>query len=250
VNHWAFGCICCAAAALILAYRSTRDHQGALNALAALRERGAPVNRYAFNAALRVCADAAAVDDALSLLGELRALGAAQQAKQDGQQQQQQQGRMQHGKPPSKQARQQVAACGEAAYGSSSLPPHSSRPDAASNAACDPDEADDLRTDCRSYSAALAAVTAAGRHALATRLHAWLREDGLVPDAPLCTQLLACYAQAGRAREAQRLFDEMLAGEGRRGLAAWLRRRARLTGICVWAIARYGKRHNASPAVL
>ena len=49
----------------------------------------------------------------------------------------------------------------------------------------------------------------------AAQLQRWMAEDGVAPDAPLCTQLLSCYAAGGQAGAAQQLVDAMAAGGSR-----------------------------------
>ena len=155
-----------------------------MSALADLRQRGVAADRYAFNAAIRVCADAGADDEALRLLGTLREAAAAERAAAAGHAVQQQ------GHRPA------------ARHGGSG-----GRSSVSSAAGA-------MQPDCRSYSAALAAIEAAGRPHRAVQLQRWMEEDGVTPDAMLCTQFLACYAAAGQAAAAQHLFDSMAAGEG------------------------------------
>lgn len=175
----------------MLCYRSTADHRAAVAALADLRQRGVAADRYAFNAAIRVCADAGADDEALRLLGALREAAAAERAAASGL------GVQPRGQP---QAATRHGSSGEGAVSSAS----SSR--------------GVMQPDCRSYSAALAAIEAAGRQHRAVQLQRWMEEDGVVPDATLCTQFLACYAAAGQAAAAQHLFDLMAAGARGLGL--------------------------------
>ncbi len=155
-----------------------------MSALADLRQRGVAADRYAFNAAIRVCADAGADDEALRLLGTLREAAAAERAAAAGLAVQQQ------GHRPA------VRHAGSGGRSSASCTVGAMQPD------------------CRSYSAALAAIEAAGRPHRAVQLQRWMEEDGVTPDAMLCTQFLACYAAAGQAAAAQHLFDAMAAGEG------------------------------------
>lgn len=184
-----------AASALILCYRSTADQRGASAALAELLRRGAPLNRYAFNAAMRVAADAGDADEALRLLGQLRELGTRDaHAVVAGERRQQREQR------PREEARGEGGSAQPCAGGSAAA-------------------GGGLWPDVRSYSAVLAALAAAGKQAHAARVHGWMEEDGVRPDPPLCTQLLACFAAAGQAQRAQRLFDAMLAGgQGRSAL--------------------------------
>lgn len=171
----------------MLAYRSTADHQAALKALEDLRSRRVALTRHAYNAAVRVCADAGAVDDALRLLAALRS---AATAEQQGPQRDHralpagaaQQGRQAGGRRRLPQPQQEERPLGE------------------------------LRTDCRSYSAALAAVAAACTWNRVPQLHRWMQEDGVVPDAPLATQLLSAYAAGGQASAAQGVFDSLAPG--------------------------------------
>lgn len=172
----------------MLCYRSTADHRAAVAALADLRQRGVKADRYAFNAAIRVCADAGADEEALRLLGTLREAAAAERAAAARAAQQQ-------GHHP---ALHQGGGGGARGSGGST--------------------AGAMQPDCRSYSAALAALEAAGRPHRAVQLQRWMEDDEVVPDAMLCTQFLACYAAAGQAPAAQHLFDLMAAGEQ----SAWL----------------------------
>ena len=167
----------------MLCYRSTADHAAAVAALEDLQQRGVAADRYAYNAAIRVCADAAADDEALRLLGALRSAAAAEREAAAGQ--------------PEQAGRRRGASGGAwrsqgSGWGA-------------------------LQPDCRSYSAALAAVAAAGRPRRALRLQQWMEEDGVEPDERLCTQFLSCYAAAGQAGAAQQLFDSLAAGAGRAG---------------------------------
>ena len=187
-----------------MSYRCTADHTAAIAALEALLQQqgggGAThVNRYAFNAAIRVCADAGAADEALRLLCQLRQLAAERRAQAQGQ----------------GQAGGEAGAAAASSSGSSrnAAPGNSTAGSDGSSSGSGGEDADDeLRTDCRSYSAALAAVVAGGRWNRAPQLHRWMAEDGVRPDAPLCTQLLACYAAVGQAGAAQQLLDSMAAG--------------------------------------
>ncbi|KAL4447764.1 hypothetical protein ABPG75_004983 [Micractinium tetrahymenae] len=189
-----------AGAALVLAYRSTADHQAALQALEDLQRRGVALTRHAYNAAVRVCADAGAADDALRLLAALRcaAAGQAQEAEQPAQQ-----GQPGGGQQQGQQA-QQPGQRTQRRQGQQAQPPSG-----------------ELHTDCRSYSAALAAVAAAGKWNRAPQLHRWMEEDGVVPDAPLATQLLAAYAAGGQAGAAQGVFDGLPSAGVRPNRSHW-----------------------------
>ena len=210
-----------AGAALVLCYRSTADHAAAEAALQDLQARGVAVDRYAFNAAIRVAADAGAADAALRLLGRLRELAAAERQRQ---QQRQQQQRWHEQWEQVQQQRQQPVEPGVVPSGSTTTSAggnctsnSSGSTSSSSTGGPDAPASSELRTDCRSYSAALAAVAAAGKYNRAAQLHRWMREDGVRPDAPLCTQLLACYAAGGQPQAVQQLFDEMAAGGSRGG---------------------------------
>lgn len=174
----------------MLSYRSTADHQAALQALTDLQRRGVALTRHAYNAAMRVCADAGAVDEALRLLEMLRSAAADERRRlQPGGLEGREPG---GGQQPGRQA-------GEQHLGQQQVHGQQQRSGA-------------LHTDCRSYSAALAAVAAAGKWNRAAQLHRWMEEDGVAPDAPLATQLLSAYAAGGQAGAAQGVFDGLAAG--------------------------------------
>lgn len=173
-------------AALVLSYRSTADYRGAISALEDLVARGVAVDRYAWNAAIRVCADAGAAEPALRLLGRLRT--AAEQQQQQGKEK----GVAQELQHAEQRQPGSTSRCTGSGGGSSGR--------------------GELHTDVRSYSAALAATAAAGMWNRGAQLHRMMREDGIMPDLPLATQLLSCYAAVGQAGAAQQLFDAMAAG--------------------------------------
>jgi pentatricopeptide repeat protein len=66
-----------AAAALLKTYRAAGDLPGALTALEEIQKRGCPVNQYAHNIVLRLCADLGDADGAMAVLGALRASASA-----------------------------------------------------------------------------------------------------------------------------------------------------------------------------
>lgn len=161
-----------AAAALLKTYRRTRDVQAALGVLAELQRRQ-PVNEYAFNVVLRLCADVGAADEALAVVQQLRGLArGAAAAEGQGQQRGWEEG-------------------GHGAGAAQAAP----------------------RPDCRTYSAALAAVARAERWECVAQLRQWMVEERVQPDATLYAQLLACHAAVGKHRAAEEVFAEMSAGE-------------------------------------
>jgi hypothetical protein len=221
----------------VLCYRSTADHRGAQAALQALLDHRFPLNRYAFNAAIRVCADAAAADDALALLTRLRELAARERQglplwDQAGE------------SDDPQQPRQSSGGGGDAAAAAAANSSDCGGGVRASGGSSE------LHTDCRSYSAALAAVAAQGQWNRATQLHRWMVEDGVQADAHLCTQLLSCYSAAGQAAAAQRLFDSMLLGGLGHGVWASICGPAacplQLPAACVHG-TRVCTRHNPAP---
>lgn len=66
-----------AAAALLKPFRAAGNLELTLKTLQELQRTCTPLNRYAYNIALRACADAAAFDEALALLEQIRALKSA-----------------------------------------------------------------------------------------------------------------------------------------------------------------------------
>jgi pentatricopeptide repeat protein len=193
-----------AAAALLKAFRAAGDLAGARAALDELQARGARVNVYAFNILLRICADAGDADAAAEVLAELRAHGGlAAAGDADGDAEEGAEGAADGARPP----RLETAAPGAALGAAPALAPRPPRPPGRGRA----------NADARSYSAALAAVAAAGKWPRAAALHKSMREDGVRADAKLGAQLLGCLARAARPEAAEAVMDALADGVPRVG---------------------------------
>jgi pentatricopeptide repeat protein len=75
--------------------------------------------------------------------------------------------------------------------------------------------------DERTFSALLSAVVESQRWSRAAAVHKLLLEEGVVPDATLYLQLIACYAGAGRPETAEAVLDSMLDAGIRPGRVHW-----------------------------
>jgi len=75
--------------------------------------------------------------------------------------------------------------------------------------------------DSRTFSALLSAIVASQRWSRTSAVHKLLLEEGVIPDATLYLQLIACYAGAGRPETAEAVLDSMIDQGLRPGRVHW-----------------------------